>query len=262
MRFENQVAVITGGGGGLGRALAHRFAREGARVVVADIDVEAARQTVGEVSEAGGQAIATHTDITFKPDVRAMLEAALTAFGNVDILVNNAKISSDESLHRLDEAGWAMNVDVILKGAFLCTQAVLPGMMERGAGVIVNIGSVNAFGYYGNEAYSAAKAGLVSLTKSVAVRHGRDGVRCNMVAPGSMYSPVWARREQRNPGVMERVTRWYPLGRVGTPEDVSNAVLFLTSDEASWITGAVLPVDGGLMAGNLLMAEEIMRNND
>jgi NAD(P)-dependent dehydrogenase (short-subunit alcohol dehydrogenase family) len=131
-------------------------------------------------------------------------------------------------------------------------------MAESGSGVILNISSVNALGYYGNEAYSAAKAGLLSLTRSLAVRYGPSGIRVNAIAPGSLRTPAWEQRKENDPAVFERIAKWYPLGRVGEPEDVAGAALFLASDEAVWITGAVLPVDGGLTAGNMQMMEEMI----
>lgn len=132
-------------------------------------------------------------------------------------------------------------------------------MTRNGSGVILNISSVNALGYYGNEAYSAAKAGILSLTRSLAVRYGPHGVRVNAIAPGTLRTPAWEKRREEDPEVFERVARWYPLGRIGEPEDVAGAALFLASDEAAWISGAVLPVDGGLNAGNMQMMREIIK---
>jgi meso-butanediol dehydrogenase / (S,S)-butanediol dehydrogenase / diacetyl reductase len=139
---------------------------------------------------------------------------------------------------------------------------VLPEMTENRSGVILNISSVNALAYFGNEAYSAAKAGILSLTRSLAVRYGPSGVRVNAIAPGTLKTPAWEQRQQKDPDVFERVARWYPLGRIGDPEDVAGAALFLASDEAAWISGAVLPVDGGLTAGNMKMVQEILNESD
>src|SRR5215211_7585898 len=205
MRFEDKVTIVTGAGSGLGRVLAHRFAEEGAAVVVADIARGRAVTVAEEIFDAGGDT---------------------------------------------------------LKGPFLCSQAVLPDMVENGSGVILNISSVNALGYYGNEAYSAAKAGILSLTRSLAVRYGPSGIRINAIAPGTLRTPAWEERRRANPEVFERLTKWYPLGRVGEPEDVAGAALFLASDDAAWITGAVLPVDGGLTAGNMQMMEEMIQGDE
>lgn len=260
MRFQGRVVIVTGSGSGLGRLLAHRFAAEGASVVVAD--VQNASAVAGEISGAGGTSLAHTTDVTSAADVRAMVEAASEAFGPVEILVNNAAKATDADFLGASEEIWDGDVAVTLKGAFLCSQAVLGDMTKRRSGVILNISSVNALAYYGNEAYSAAKAGLLSLTRSLAVRYGPFGVRVNAVAPGTMRTPAWEKRAEEDPEVFEKVAKWYPLGRIGEPEDVVGAVLFLASEEAAWISGAVLPVDGGLTAGNPQMAREIVKETD
>jgi NAD(P)-dependent dehydrogenase (short-subunit alcohol dehydrogenase family) len=258
MRFQGRVVVITGGGSGLGRALAHSFAAEGAAVVVADVVGDHATAVADEISEVGGRSLAHTADVTDASDVKAMVETTREAFGPVEILVNNAARATDADFLDLSEETWEEDVAITLKGPFLCSQAVLADMTENRSGVILNIASVNALTYFGNEAYSAAKAGILSLTRSLAVRYGPFGVRVNAIAPGTLRTPAWEQRRQKDPEVLERVSRWYPLGRVGEPEDVAGAALFLASDEASWISGAVLPVDGGLTAGNLQMAQEIV----
>jgi NAD(P)-dependent dehydrogenase (short-subunit alcohol dehydrogenase family) len=262
MRFQGQVAIITGSGSGLGRVLAHRFAAEGAAVVVADVVGQRATTVADEISEAGGRSLAQTTDVTNAADVQAMVRAAREAFGSVEILVNNAAKATDADLLDVSEETWDEDVAIALKGSFLCSQAVLEDMTENRSGVILNISSVNALAYFGNEAYSAAKAGILSLTRSLAVRYGPFGVRVNAIAPGTLRTPAWEQRRQKDPDVFDRVAKWYPLGRIGEPEDVAGAALFLASDEAAWISGAVLPVDGGLTAGNMEMAREIIGESD
>jgi meso-butanediol dehydrogenase / (S,S)-butanediol dehydrogenase / diacetyl reductase len=262
MRFQSRVVIITGSGSGLGRVLAHSFAGEGAAVVVADVVDQRATTVADEISEAGGSSLAQITDVTNAAGVEAMVGAARETFGSVDILVNNAAKATDADFLEVSEEAWDEDVAIALKGSFLCSQAVLGDMTENRSGVIINISSVNAFAYFGNEAYSAAKAGIVNLTRSLAVRYGPFGVRVNAIAPGTLRTPAWEERRQKDSDVFDRVAKWYPLGRIGEPEDVAGAALFLASDEAAWISGAVLPVDGGLTAGNMEMAREIVSESD
>jgi meso-butanediol dehydrogenase/(S,S)-butanediol dehydrogenase/diacetyl reductase len=174
------------------------------------------------------------------------------------VLVNNTLSATGDNLVTIDEASWRRDLDGTLTSAYLCMRAVLPGMVERGGGSIVSVASVNGLGYYGNEAYSAAKAGLINLSGSVAARYGRYGVRSNAVAPGTIRTAAWDERLAREPDLLERLARWYPLGRVGTPDEVASAVLFLASDDASFTSGAVLTVDGGLTSGQVRMADELL----
>jgi NAD(P)-dependent dehydrogenase (short-subunit alcohol dehydrogenase family) len=261
MRFQSRVAIITGSGSGLGRVLAHRFAAEGAAVVVADVVEQRATTVADEISGAGGRSLAQTTDVTNAADVEAMVGAAREAFGPVEILVNNAAKATDADFLDVSEEAWDEDVAIALKGSFLCSQAVLGDMTEKRSGIILNISSVNALAYFGNEAYSAAKAGILNLTRSLAVRYGPFGVRVNAIAPGTLRTPAWEQRRQKDPDVFDRLAKWYPLGRIGEPEDVAGAALFLASDEAAWISGIVLPIDGGLTAGNMEMAREIINES-
>lgn len=256
-QLQGRNAIVTGGGSGIGRATALRFAREGASVVVADIDSRRANDVAAAMTAAGASAIAIAVDVSQPDSVTEMHRVASETLGPIDILVNNAGLSLGNDILTIEPETWDLNLDIVLKSVFLCSKAVLPGMIERGRGAIVNVSSVNGLGGYGEEAYAAAKAGMVSLTQNIAVRYGRRGVRVNCVAPGTIRTPIWNERVERDPGVFERLSRWYPLQRVGDPEDVANAILFLASDEAAWITGVVLPVDGGLVAGNGLIGGEI-----
>jgi meso-butanediol dehydrogenase / (S,S)-butanediol dehydrogenase / diacetyl reductase len=257
-RFADRTVLVTGSGSGIGRVMANRFAAEGAAVVVVDIDDAKAEEVADEITAAGGRAVATHADVSDVADVADMRKVAEDAFERVDILVNNAAIAGGDDILAIDEATWDRDLAVCLKSVFLCSKEVLPGMIARRGGVIVNIASVNGLAYFANEAYSAAKAGMISLTQSIAVRYGREGIRCVAIAPGTIRTPAWQEREEKEPEVFSRLTTWYPLRRVGEPEDVASAALFLASDEASWITGTVVRVDGGLLAGNERMARELV----
>jgi len=231
--------------------MAHKFAGEGAKVAVVDWKGEKADEVAHEI---GGGAHAYSADVSDGAQVKAMFGK----IGPVDVLVNNAAIADGDDVLKIDEATWERDVSVVLKSVFLCSQAVLPSMIERKRGVIVNITSVNGLSALGNEAYSAAKAGVINLTQGIAVRYGHHGIRCNAIAPGTIRTPIWQERIDRDPVVFQRLVKWYPLGRVGEPEDIANAAMFLASDEASWITGTVLTVDGGLLAGNYKMTRELL----
>ena len=257
MKLVDRVALVTGGGSGIGRAIAECFAREGASVVVADRNPAGAQETAARIAAAGAQALAVEADVANAAAVEAMVARALEGFERVDMLVNNAGLSAGDDILTIDEATWDLNLAVVLKSVFLCSKAVLPGMLERRRGAIVNIASVNGLTGIGEEAYGAAKAGMVNLTQNMAVKYGARGVRVNCIAPGTVRTPIWRPRVEHDPHVFERLARWYPLGRVGEPEDVANAALFLASDQAAWITGVVLPVDGGLTAGSYRLQTEL-----
>lgn len=257
MRLEGHVALITGGGSGIGRATAHRFAAEGAAVAVFDRNADAAEAVAGEVEADGGRARATTGDVTDLAALERAVSAAAEALGPVSLLVASAAISDGDDPLVIDETTWDRTVGIVLKGVFFATRAVLPGMLAAGRGAIVTISSVNGQAGIGEEPYSAAKAGVINYTQNLATRYGPRGIRANCVVPGTVRTPIWTPRVEREPDVFERLGQWYPLRRVGEPEDIANAALFLASDEAAWITGAVLNVDGGLMAGLPRFGEEL-----
>jgi len=257
MRLAGKVALVTGGGSGIGRATAERFAREGARVVVADLLGDRATTVAEGIAAAGGDALAVTADVTQAAQVAALAEAALARYGQVDILVNNAGRSLGNDLRDIDEATWDANFAIVIKSVYLCVRALVPQMIERGGGAIINIASINGLTGIGEDAYGEAKAGMVNLTQNIAVRYAPHGVRANCICPGTIRTPIWEQRLARNPQTFERLAKWYPLRRIGEPTDIANAALFLASDEASWITGAILPVDGGFMAGNGPMAADL-----
>lgn len=259
MRFQDRVAIVTGGGGGIGQATARRLAAEGAAVLIVDSDGAAAERCVAAITAAGGRAVTHVGSVTEAEMVAAAVALAIARFGAVDVLVNNAAFVSQGTLADSTPAGWDREFDVTLRAAFLCARAVLAPMAAQRRGAIVNIGSVNGLMYFGNPAYSAAKAGLLSLTRTLAVEAGPRGVRTNMVSPGSVRTanPAWVERQRRDPAIFEKLARWYPVGRVGLPEDIAAAVCFLAADEAGFINGANLVVDGGLTAGMGVMAQEL-----
>ena len=261
MRLQGKRVVVTGGASGIGAEISARFSREGAAVLIADLDEDGAERRASDLASSGAQTVAVRVDVTDERLVGGMVKAAHEAFGGIDVLVNNANGKPSDDLMQMSPQQWDRDVEMTLRGPYLCTRAVLPEMLERG-GSIVNIASVNGLGFYGNEAYSAAKAGLISLTRSVAVRYGNRGVRANAVAPGTVRTPIWDDRLALDPEVFEKVGAWYPLQRVGEAADVANAALFLASDEAAWVTGAVLPVDGGLTAGSYRMTVDILPESE
>ena len=258
MRFADRVVIITGGGSGIGAVMTHMFAAEGASVVIADWNEEAARDLAASIEAKGGRAVAVTADISVPADAARVAAEALENYGKISVLVNNAAIADGDDILLTEPETWDHDVAVVLTGTFLCTRSVLPSMIEQSGGAIVNITSVNGMSALGNEAYSAAKAGVINLTRGVAMRYGRHGIRANAIAPGTIRTPIWQDRVERDPRVFERLIKWYPLGRVGEPEDVAKAALFLASDDAGWISGAVLRVDGGLLAGNEVMTRELL----
>ncbi|RYH07556.1 SDR family NAD(P)-dependent oxidoreductase [Tropicimonas sp. IMCC6043] len=262
---RKRVAIVTGGSQGIGEAITERLIRDGNAVCILDIDTERAEETAARIVERGGTAIFRHADITDFTAVEAAVADAEATLGPVGLLVNNAGFTDAGDIEKIALDDWHREIDVNLHGPYHCIRAVLPGMIDRRSGVIVNIASVNGVRYFGNPAYSAAKAGIINLTQSTASEFGKYGIRCNAILPGSVRTnnPSWEIRIQKDPEVFNKLARWYPLGRVAEPEDIAKAVSFLVSDNASYVTGAMLPVDGGLLAGmNVMIDEFILESKD
>ncbi|MEC4015239.1 SDR family NAD(P)-dependent oxidoreductase [Streptomyces sp. H27-D2] len=267
-RFDGYAVLITGAGQGIGEATARRFVSEGARVLLTDLDKARAKKAAAAVNESVGApadadapdasspgstgrgvAEALACDVADRTAVEAAVAHAVRRFGRLDVLVNNAYSCHPDAPLFEDESDddWHQDLDITLNGAYRCARAAMPHLAAAdGRGAIVNIGSVNGLYDFGNHAYSAAKAGLGSLTRTLAGHGGPRGVRVNLIAPGTIRTNAWDGRE----AVIERVSELYPLGRVGEPEDIASAVAFLASRDAAWITGVTLPVDGGVLVSS------------
>jgi meso-butanediol dehydrogenase / (S,S)-butanediol dehydrogenase / diacetyl reductase len=247
-RFDGHAVLVTGAGRGIGALIARRFVSEGAQVLVTDRDGHRAEQAA---QLAGARS--APCDVTSAESVREAIGRAVTEFGRLDVLVNNAAHSTPGMFEQITDEAWRQDLDTTLLGAARCAREAMPHLIASGRGAIVNIGSVNGEHFLGAAAYSAAKAGLASLTRSLAGTFARKGVRCNLIAAGTVRTPYW---EGRRPD-LDAVAAHYPLGRIGEPDDIAAACLFLASAEASWITGVTLPVDGGLLIANLGMLRSL-----
>lgn len=247
MRLQGKHAIITGAGRGLGRGIALKLAAEGARVVAADVNDSAARETAALIQGQGGEALAVAADVTSRASVSGMMRAARERFGPVDVLVNNAGWDKVEPFVKSNEETWERVLAVNLKGPLYCCHEVLPEMLERGYGKIVNIGSdAGRVGSSGEAVYSAAKGGVIAFTKTLARETARRGINVNCVCPGPSDTPLFHEIRGYQKGLMEALEKAIPMHRLGRPEDVANAVAFLASDEAAYITGQTLSVSGGL----------------
>ncbi|NJP37374.1 3-oxoacyl-ACP reductase FabG [Alkalicoccus luteus] len=245
MRLNNKAAVITGAGRGIGAATAIRFAEEGASVVVADMNEDDVKQTVDTIKQAGGRASACTVNVTDRDSVKAMLEQCQQEFGSVDIVVSNAGITADAQLLKMEEDQWDRVIDVNLKGVFNTGQAAAAIMKEQGSGVILNASSVvGSYGNFGQTNYAAAKWGVNGMTKTWAKELGRFNVRVNAVAPGFVKTPMTEKMPDKVLTFMEEKS---VMNRLAESRDIANAYLFLASDEASFITGEILAVDGGVV---------------
>jgi 3-oxoacyl-[acyl-carrier protein] reductase len=248
-RLEGRVALVTGAGRGIGRATATRFAREGARVCLADVEPGGAAEAAGALVDGGMDAFATRMDVTSRTEVENAVETTVERYGRLDILVNNAGITRDSLFHKMADDEWRTVLNVHLTGAFLCSRAALKHMVEQGYGRIVNISSTSALGNRGQANYSAAKAGLQGLTKTLALELGSYGVTVNAVAPGFIETDMTRETASRLgldfEDFVEEIVKVIPVGRSGWPEDVAAAILYFASEEASFVSGQVLYVAGG-----------------
>lgn len=241
--------VVTGAGRGIGREIAESAALAGARVALLEIDPSTLSETVEHIKSLGGDVTGYCMDLGIEEDVILTIAKIAKDLGRIDVLVNNAMTHATEELLHTSLEMWERSLKVTLTGSFLCIREVLPIMIAQGAGNIINIGTVNAKVMLGSDAYSIAKAGLHAMTRTVAVRYGPDGIRCNTVVPGTIATSTWQSRLDRNPRVFDDLKPWYPLGRVGKPKDISDAILFLASSKSEWMSGSELVIDGGLLAG-------------
>lgn len=254
MSFQDKVALITGGGTGIGKAVARRLVASGAKVVINGRRADTLDQAALEIDGSGKNVVSVAGDISSPATSRGMVEAAQKKFGGVDILINNAGIFKPTPFLEHTEDDVSRYLDIILKGTFFASQAAIPSMQKRGGGAIVNIGSmwaIQAIGLTPSSAYSAAKAGVHALTRNLAIEFAKDRIRVNTVAPAVVETPVYDTflTPEQVAEILPTFNAFHPLGRNGQPDDVVSAILFLASDEAAWITGAILPVDGGVTAG-------------
>ena len=252
-RFEGQIAIITGGALGIGGATARKLASEGASVFIADIDDAAAAANVGRIEQAGGTASASHVDVSSSDDIARMVTEAVDRYGRLDILIQNAfgVVAGESRIHgsavTVDEDDWDYGFDVLLKALYLGAKYAIPHMRTAGGGNIINLASVHSFLQEpGMMVYEAAKAGVVGLTRQMATEFGPDGIRVNAIAPGHIVSAGLAKMWEENPDGLAFYAEQYPVRRTGIPDDIATGIAFLCSDDASFITGHTLAIDGGL----------------
>jgi len=243
MRLKDKVAIITGSARGIGQATALKFAVEGARVVVCDLESKAVDEVVAQIIHAGGKAIGFTVDVTSKAGIAAMVKGVMDAYGRIDVLVNNAGIVDDAMLRKMSDEQFERVIDINLKGTYNCARAVVDIMIAQNAGVILNASSVvGIYGNFGQTNYAASKFGVIGMAKTWARELGRKGIRANAVCPGFVETTILKSIPAK---VMQAMIDRVPLGRLAKPEEIANTYAFLASDEASYINGAVIEVSGG-----------------
>jgi NAD(P)-dependent dehydrogenase (short-subunit alcohol dehydrogenase family) len=248
--YKNKVVLVTGGSYGIGRAAAIGFARKGAKVSIADLDVERGEETLRRIKEEGGEAIFVKTDVSSEEDVKALVDKTVRTYGKLDCAFNNAGIHKQfVSTIDFSAEDWEEMINVNLKSVWLCMKYEIPQMLKQGKGAIVNTSSAAGLvGAPSNPAYPASKHGVVGITKSTALEFARKGIRVNCVCPGPTRTGMNEALVATSPEIVRAMDQKVPMGRIGEPEEVAAAAIFLCSDEASYITGHALPVDGGIVA--------------
>jgi len=244
MRLVDKVSIITGAGSGIGQATAAKFAREGARVAVCDVNESAAHRVAKQINDSGGEAIHFHVDVTDKDSIARMVEAVMARWGRIDTLVNNAGIVQDAQLKKMTEDQFDRVIDVNLKGVYNCTRAVVDIMLHQHSGCILNASSiVGLHGNFGQTNYAASKFAVIGMMKTWARELARKGIRANAICPGFIETPILKSMPHKVVAMMEDKV---PMGRLGRPEEIANTYAWLASDEASYINGAVIEVSGGV----------------
>lgn len=251
MRLEHKIAIVTGGGTGIGEAIAKTLAREGAKVAITGRRKDELERVVGEIERKGGQALALPGSVTNEQDVQEAVAATVRRFGRLDILVNNAgNLFHAARLHETSDQVWDETFDIFMKGTFRFTRAAIPQMLQQGGGSILNIstvGGLKAIPGFEAHAYQAAKAGVIMLTKTVAVHYAKQNIRCNCICPAGVITPPVADM-LKDPQTKAFFESMHPTGRLGQPEEVAEATVYFASDESRWTTGSILSVDGGVTA--------------